>query len=91
MADFVSSEARFAILQRTHPERAERLAELAQADVDERWHYYSQLAGIARRAPAPDVEPEVESDAGERYGVPGPVPGSDGNGNRTATAPEVDR
>ena len=41
VADFVATEARFAVLARTHPERAEHLARLAQADVDERWRYYS--------------------------------------------------
>ncbi len=49
--DFVAEEARFAILARTHPERAEELLRLAQADVDERWRYYEQLAGMARTIP----------------------------------------
>ncbi|HSP03434.1 MAG TPA: hypothetical protein VLR27_08035, partial [Acidimicrobiales bacterium] len=49
--DFVSSETRFAILQRTDPERAEELAELAQADADERWRYYEQLVEIQRTVP----------------------------------------
>ena len=40
VADFIATEARFAVLARTHPERAERLLRLAQADVDERWRYY---------------------------------------------------
>ncbi|HEX5149350.1 MAG TPA: pyruvate:ferredoxin (flavodoxin) oxidoreductase [Candidatus Limnocylindrales bacterium] len=70
--DFVATETRFAVLERTHPERAAELAALAQADADERWHYYSQLAGIERTVPHihqpdPDVVPEVESDAGYRY------------------------
>jgi pyruvate-ferredoxin/flavodoxin oxidoreductase len=68
--DFVSTEARFAILQRTHPERAEMLLDLAQADIDERWRYYTQLAAMERTVPhqtAPEVEPEVESDAGYGY------------------------
>jgi pyruvate-ferredoxin/flavodoxin oxidoreductase len=68
----VSTETRFAILARTHPERAAELAELAQADADERWRYYQQLAGIERTVPHvhlpdPDIVPEVESDAGYRY------------------------
>ena len=46
--DFVASEARFAILSRTHPERSEHLLELIQADVDERWRYYEQLAAMSR-------------------------------------------
>jgi pyruvate-ferredoxin/flavodoxin oxidoreductase len=72
IADFVATETRFAVLQRTHPERAAELAELAQADADERWRYYEQLAGIERTVPHvhqpdPDIVPEVESDAGYRY------------------------
>jgi len=72
ISDFVATEARFAVLQRTHPERAAELAELAQADADERWRYYEQLAGIERTVPHvhrldPEIVPEVESDAGYRY------------------------
>ena len=70
--DFVATETRFAVLARTHPERAAMLAELAQADADERWHYYQQLAGVERTVPHlhepdSDIVPEVESDAGYRY------------------------
>jgi pyruvate-ferredoxin/flavodoxin oxidoreductase len=68
--DFVSTEARFAVLGRTHPERAARLASLVQADVDERWKYYEQLAAMERAVPHepdPAAQPEVDSDAGYRY------------------------
>jgi len=68
--EFASTEARFAILSRTDPERAEHLFALAQADVDERWRYYQQLAEIERTVPhepEPAVQPDVESDAGYRY------------------------
>jgi len=68
--DFVSTEARFAVLSRTHPDRAEHLLALAQADVDERWRYYEQLSAMERTVPhepEPDIQPEVESDAGYRY------------------------
>ena len=51
VADFMASETRFAVLQRTQPERAAELATLAQADVDERWRYYEQLAGMHRSVP----------------------------------------
>jgi pyruvate-ferredoxin/flavodoxin oxidoreductase len=51
LADFVAGETRFAILARTQPERAAELAELAQADVDERWRYYEQLASMHRSVP----------------------------------------
>ena len=71
--DFLEQETRFAVLERSDPARAEHLQALAQADVDERWHYYEQLAGVERSIPvdehdliAPDVaagdqpdEPEV--------------------------------
>ncbi len=72
IADFVATETRFAVLQRTDPERAAELADLAQADADERWRYYEQLAGIERTVPHvhrpdADIVPEVESDAGYRY------------------------
>ena len=68
VAEFVGTETRFAILSRTHPDRAAQLAALAQADVDERWRYYTQLAAMQRTIPHAEViEPEVESDAGYRY------------------------
>jgi pyruvate-ferredoxin/flavodoxin oxidoreductase len=51
IADFVATETRFAVLQRSDPARAAELAGLAQADADERWHYYQQLAGIERTVP----------------------------------------
>ena len=59
--DFAAGETRFAILERTHPERAAELADLAQGDADERWRYYEQLAGMHRSVPhlhahAPDGE-----------------------------------
>ncbi len=76
IAEFVATETRFAVLQRTHPERAAELAALAQADADERWHYYEQLADIERTVPHihrpdPEIVPDVESDAGYRYPTEG--------------------
>ena len=68
--DFVGTETRFAILERTQPQRAAELAALAQADADERWRYYTQLVGVQRtvpHVPDVDVQPEVENDAGYRY------------------------
>jgi pyruvate-ferredoxin/flavodoxin oxidoreductase len=49
--DFMSAETRFSMLARSNPERSRHLMELAQADADERWHYYSQLAGMERVLP----------------------------------------
>ncbi|MEO5964000.1 MAG: pyruvate:ferredoxin (flavodoxin) oxidoreductase, partial [Candidatus Limnocylindrales bacterium] len=60
--DFVATETRFAILQRTDPERAAQLAELQQADADERWRYYEQLAGIHRSVPHLHHDDVVEGD-----------------------------
>jgi pyruvate-ferredoxin/flavodoxin oxidoreductase len=46
--DLAVQEARFAMLARSSPERAEQLFELAQQDIDDRWNYYEQLAGVER-------------------------------------------
>ena len=70
--EFHEHETRFAVLSRSDPQRAEHLQALAQADVDERWHYYEQLAGVERSVPVdeheavPILDPEVElSERGE--------------------------
>jgi pyruvate-ferredoxin/flavodoxin oxidoreductase len=68
LTDFVQSETRFAMLTRSDPDRARHLLGLAQADVDERWHYYEQLAGVQRSVPqdAGGVEVSVtDSEASE--------------------------
>ena len=41
-------EARYAMLARSNPAQAERLMALAQRDVDERWRFYEQMAGVER-------------------------------------------
>jgi len=69
--DFVSAETRFAILQRTQPERAAELGALSQADADERWHYYSQLADIERSIPHLEHEPAAASADGPAAGSTG--------------------
>jgi pyruvate-ferredoxin/flavodoxin oxidoreductase len=51
LSEFARAEARFAMLERSDPERARKLMTLAQADVDERWRYYEQLAGVERSVP----------------------------------------
>ncbi|MFO1019830.1 MAG: pyruvate:ferredoxin (flavodoxin) oxidoreductase [Planctomycetales bacterium] len=48
---FAEEEGRFAMLLRSDPERAERLIQLAQGDVSERWRFYEQMAGVERNAP----------------------------------------
>ena len=65
--EFMASEARFAILGRTHPDRAERLFDLVQADVDERWRHYEQLTTVSRTIPTePDGKSSVEDAAQPR-------------------------
>ncbi len=39
------------MLARSDPGRSAQLLDLAQADIDERWHYYEQLAGLERMVP----------------------------------------
>ncbi len=46
--DFAMQEARFAMLTRTNPKRADQLFQLAQRDIDDQWHYYEQMAGVKR-------------------------------------------
>ena len=41
-------EARFAMLARAQPDRANKLLALAQKDIDDTWHYDEQLAGVER-------------------------------------------
>ena len=57
---FVETEARFAMLLRSDPKRADELFALAQADADERWRHYSQLAGLERSVVEAPAKPEQE-------------------------------
>jgi pyruvate-ferredoxin/flavodoxin oxidoreductase len=43
------------MLARSDPDRAEALLALAQADIQERWRYYAQLAGMERARPGQAV------------------------------------
>jgi len=49
--EFQAKEARFAMLARSRPEVFTELQQLAQADAEERWRYYEQLAGVERHVP----------------------------------------
>jgi pyruvate-ferredoxin/flavodoxin oxidoreductase len=65
---FMGEETRFTMLTRSDPERAAALTELAQADADERWRLYSQLAGLERSIPhahADDPEAPAEENTEE--------------------------
>jgi pyruvate-ferredoxin/flavodoxin oxidoreductase len=70
LREFQEQETRFAVLERSDPARAEHLQALAQADVDERWHYYEQLAGVERSIPVDDHDiasrPDHEEELAER-------------------------
>jgi pyruvate-ferredoxin/flavodoxin oxidoreductase len=66
LAEFARVEARFAMLERSDPERAHHLMALAQSDVDERWRYYEQLAGVQRSVPhEPGAVVDPEGVAGQ--------------------------
>ncbi|HWM20148.1 MAG TPA: pyruvate:ferredoxin (flavodoxin) oxidoreductase, partial [Ilumatobacteraceae bacterium] len=66
VSEFIGSEARFAILARTNPERAAELGALLQGDADERWRYYSQLATVRRSLPhTVEAVPDDPSDAAQ--------------------------
>jgi pyruvate-ferredoxin/flavodoxin oxidoreductase len=47
---FAMDEARYAMLVRSNPQHAEELLKLAQKDIDDRWHFYEQMAGVERSA-----------------------------------------
>lgn len=49
--EFAQAEGRFAMLERSQPERAEELFALAQADIDARFKLYQQLADVKRSVP----------------------------------------
>jgi len=49
--EFALAETRFAMLAHSDPERSGHLLALAQADADERWHYFEQLAAEERAVP----------------------------------------
>jgi len=50
--DYVATETRFSVLNRTHPEDAERFLRLAQKHVETRFSLYEQLAHLAvQKAP----------------------------------------
>ena len=50
--DFALKEARFGILARSKPDESARLLELGQQDIDSRYHFYEQLAGVDRTVAA---------------------------------------
>ncbi len=84
VADFMGTETRFAVLRRTQPERAAELAALAQADADERWRYYEQLAGMHRSVPhVPRHVTGGTVEAEDGAAEDGAAEGDDGEGGPT--------
>ncbi|HUP24220.1 MAG TPA: pyruvate:ferredoxin (flavodoxin) oxidoreductase [Thermoanaerobaculia bacterium] len=49
--DFAMQETRFTQLGRANPDGARHLLELAQDDIDERWHLYEQMQAVERSDP----------------------------------------
>ena len=47
LQEFTQLETRFKMLEKSHPDRAEELADLAQEDVSERWKVYESLTQSA--------------------------------------------
>jgi pyruvate-ferredoxin/flavodoxin oxidoreductase len=45
LEEYIYREGRYRMLTQSHPDRAARLLELAQADVETQWETYLQLAG----------------------------------------------
>ncbi|MBI1932316.1 MAG: pyruvate:ferredoxin (flavodoxin) oxidoreductase [Ignavibacteriales bacterium] len=46
LADFIYTETRYKMLQKIDPERSKYLLGLAQAEVDQKWKHYEQLAAM---------------------------------------------
>jgi pyruvate-ferredoxin/flavodoxin oxidoreductase len=70
VSEFARGEARYSMLGLVDPERSRHLLALAQADVDERWAYYEQLAGEARSVPHEKGGPPDGGGGGEPDGTP---------------------
>ncbi|MFN3257109.1 MAG: pyruvate:ferredoxin (flavodoxin) oxidoreductase [Ilumatobacter sp.] len=75
--EFALAEARYAMLARSDPERSAYLLDMAQASIDERWHYYEQLGSMERAVPTVPDPGEVVA-----VGIQRPIertndPGSD--------------
>jgi len=47
LEEYIYREGRYRMLTQSHPERAAKLLELAEADVEASWQTYTQLAGIS--------------------------------------------
>jgi pyruvate-ferredoxin/flavodoxin oxidoreductase len=61
---FAQTEARFAMLARSDPDRAEALLREAQEGIDDRRHLYEQMAGIDRTLEHPEEAPDPNEEGG---------------------------
>ncbi len=59
LGEMLGTEGRFAMLERSDPERSAQLRAGLQRDITERWSYYEQLAGVERRMVGPDDEEDA--------------------------------
>ena len=66
--EFALKEARFSMLLRADPERAEGLLAEAQRDVDEQWHLYEQMAGIESLPESGEPQPGSTPPSGTTNG-----------------------
>jgi len=65
LREFAMQEARYGMLARSDKARSDQLLALAQVGIDERWHYYQQLAGVERAIPHVDHDATSTDDEGE--------------------------
>jgi hypothetical protein len=49
------------MLAQADPERAKQLAKSAQADIDARWKFYEQVAGVHRTVPEGEEDAELDA------------------------------
>jgi pyruvate-ferredoxin/flavodoxin oxidoreductase len=56
LSAWAAKEGRFAVLARSHPERADMLMKLAETDAKARRLQYEQLAGVHREVPDPSTD-----------------------------------
>ena len=71
--EFMASEPRFAMLERSNPKRAAELWNLADKDAQETWRYYSQMAEVVRALPSEETGTPQE-------GAEGITPAASGDG-----------
>jgi pyruvate-ferredoxin/flavodoxin oxidoreductase len=66
LAAFASREARYTMLQKSHPDVARKLLAEAQEDVNRQWKQYEDLAGVAATGapPEPATPPPVAAAGG---------------------------